>query len=56
MKKDNEEIDNIRKSSLVSTYFLGKFIKEIEKVIDDGTAIKHSELTKMMQSLLANDG
>lgn len=54
VKKDNEEIENIKKSSLVSTYFLSKFIKEIEKIIDDGKPIKHNQLTKSMQDLLSN--
>ncbi len=55
LKKDNSEIENIKKSSLVSTYFLSKFIKEIEKIIDDGKPAKHNQLTKQMQDLLSNE-
>ena len=44
-KKLASEIDNLKKSSRVSAYFEDKFIKEVEKVIDSGRRVKHSDLT-----------
>lgn len=56
MVKDAEEIENLKKSSKVTTYFFGKFIKEVEIVIDSGKQTKHSELSKKVSDLLDNDG
>lgn len=54
-KKDEDELDNIKKSALVTTYFLSTFIKKIEKVIDEGSDTKHSELTQTMQDSLSSE-
>jgi nucleosome binding factor SPN SPT16 subunit len=50
--KDAEEIDNLRKSSKVTAYFFGKFIKEVELVIDSGKQTKHAELSQKVLDLM----
>lgn len=39
--KSKDDLDNIRRSSMVTTYFLSKFIKEVETCIDEGNDVKH---------------
>lgn len=45
----------MKKSSLVTSHFLSKFIKEIELVIDEGNPVKHSELSGKMKDFLSNE-
>jgi nucleosome binding factor SPN SPT16 subunit len=52
MVKDAEEIENLKKSSKVTSYFFAKFIKEVEVVIDSGKATKHSELSRKVLDLM----
>lgn len=52
VSKSKDEIDNLKKSALVTTYFLQKLIKEVEKVIDEGNSTSHLELSKKMQQIL----
>ena len=42
MVKDEEEVENMKKSGKVSSYFFGKAISEVELVIDSGKTTKHS--------------
>lgn len=48
-------MENLRKSSKVTSYFFNKFIKEVEVVIDSGKATKHSEIAKKVVDLMEND-
>jgi len=55
MAKDSEEIENLKKSSKVTSYFFNKFIKEVEVVIDSGKPTKQSEIAKKVVDLMEND-
>ena len=55
MIKDEEEIENMKKSGKVSSYFFGKAISEVELVIDSGKTTKHSEISKKVLDLMENE-
>lgn len=44
--KDKDELDNVRKSGKVTTYFLDKLINEVKRVIDEDVTISHVALGK----------
>lgn len=53
--KGKDDLDNLRRSAMVTTYFLSKFIKEVEKSIDDGSATLHKDLTAAMNKNMGTE-
>lgn len=49
--KDKDELDNVRKSGKVTTYFLDKLINEVKRVIDEDVTISHVALGKKIEDM-----
>ena len=55
MNKDEEEVESLKKSGKVASYFFGKAISEVEMVIDSGKVTKHSDISKKVLDLMENE-
>lgn len=51
MIKDKDELDNMRRASRVTTYFLEKLIDEVKRVVDEDLTVPHSKICKKIEDM-----
>lgn len=53
--KDKDELENVRRASKVTTYFLEKLINEVKKVIDEDLTVTHTKICKKIEDMFDSE-